>query len=157
MTTSTFQRTPELPAWLWTLPPEILLAVLDADGAQFGPLPSMQDYYWVQLRELALRLVVEAPTGPATGTADFLSRFDSHTLAKLWGGDFDSAVWTGVPGVDQQIYALISGKQPMLPLLLAEFTNRFRHWSAFPEQLRAAVLTAEPDFPIDTLTTEKEN
>ncbi|WP_280245481.1 hypothetical protein [Nocardia abscessus] len=157
MTTSTFHLTPELPAWLWTLPPTTLLAVLDADGAGFGPLPSMQDYYWVQLRELALHLVVEAPTGPATSTADLLSRFDPHTLAQLWGGDFDSATWTGVPGVDRLISVLISGKQPMLLVLLAELTNRFRYWAAFPEQLRTAVLTAEPDFPLDTLTTEKEN
>jgi hypothetical protein len=156
MTTSAFHLIPELPAWLWTLPPATLLAVLDADGAGFGPLPSMQDYYWVQLRELALRLVVEAPTGPAISTADFLSRFDPHTLAQLWGGDFDSATWTGVPGADRQISALIGGKQPMLPMLLAEFTNRFRYWAAFPEQLRATVLTAEPGFALDT-TTEKEN
>uniref|UniRef100_UPI003F490B95 hypothetical protein n=1 Tax=Nocardia sp. CA-095871 TaxID=3239971 RepID=UPI003F490B95 len=156
MNISTFRLTPELPAWLWTLPPTTLLAVLDADGARFGRVPSMQDFYWVQLRELGLRLVVEAPAGPASGTADFLSRFDPSVLARLWGGDIGSGVWAGAPGVDQLLAALLSGKQPMLALLLAEFTNRFRYWAEFPEQLRDAVLTAEPDFPPHILTTEKE-
>ncbi|MCU1646398.1 MAG: hypothetical protein JWN03_6673 [Nocardia sp.] len=143
MTTNAFQMTPELPGWLWTLPPATLAAVLAADGDQFEQ-SSIQDYYWVQLREMALHLIVGAPTGPATGAADFLSRLDPYVLATLWGGSFSSAPWTGEPGVDHQIAALLDGKQPVLLSLRAEFTNRFRRWAAFPAQLRAAVLAADP-------------
>lgn len=153
MTNNVFQVKPELPAWLWTLPPKSLLAVLDAHGGQFGfgQIWSIKDYFWVQLREMALHLIVEAPTGPAADATEFLSRFDPFTLAKLWGGQPGVTPWAGAPGVDQQIAALLEGKQPVLPCLLAEFTNRFRYWAAFPEQLREAVLDIDPDFSFESL------
>lgn len=138
---------PRLPEWLWTIPVKTLLAVLDVDGARFGELPSMQDYYWVQLREMALRLIVEAPVGPPASTMDFLSRFDPHRLATMWGGDA-GVRWAGEPGVDRMIAALLSGRPPVLTCVHAELTNRFRQWSDYPEQLREAVLTAEPDWSL---------
>ncbi|MGY1948922.1 hypothetical protein [Nocardia asiatica] len=157
MTTSTFHPTPELPAWLWTLPSATLLDVLDADGRKFRRPHSMSDYYLLQQRETALHLIVEAPAGQPATTAQFLHRCTPAGLAQAWGGAFDETVaWGGVEGADELIGPLAVGRFAVLPLLLAEFTNTFRHWSRFPEQLRTAVQTAEPDFAPDT-TTDKEN
>ncbi|MET9028166.1 hypothetical protein ABZW96_21460 [Nocardia sp. NPDC004168] len=158
MTTSTFHLTPELPAWLWTLPPGTLLDVLDADGRKFRRPHSVSDYYLIQQRETALHLIVEAPAGQPANAAQFLQRCTPAGLAEAWGGAFDETVaWGGVEGADELIGPLAVGRFAVLPLLLAEFVNTFRHWVAFPEQLRTAVQTAEPGFPLPTLTTDKEN
>ncbi|MCX4094831.1 hypothetical protein [Nocardia sp. alder85J] len=154
MTNSTFRITPELPAWVWALPPATLLDLFDADVAQSAHTRSMQDYYWLQLRQMALHLIVDAPAPPATCTAEFLSRFDPYTLAGLWGGNTYSNTWTGAPGVDRQIAALLDGPQPILSGLLAEFTNRFRLWAVLPDQLHAAVRAVHPDFVFPAIDEE---
>ncbi|MEV6070046.1 hypothetical protein AB0L82_26170 [Nocardia sp. NPDC052001] len=154
MTTNHFQMNPELPAWLWTLPPATLLAMLDPGGSRAGLPSSIQDYYWIQLREMGLHLIVDAPALPATTTAEFLSRFNPHTLAALWGGEYGAGVWTGAPGVDGQIAALLVGKVPVLAGLLAEVTNLFRYWAAFPAELESAVRVADPAASLTSLGQE---
>jgi hypothetical protein len=136
---------PALPDWFWTLPAATLLAVLDVDGARFAASDSIHDFHWAQLREMALRLVVDCPAGSPYSTADFLSRFDPVKLSRLWGGVFDSTVpWMGMSGIDRMIAAVVGGPRSVLPCVHAEVLNQLRHWAEFPEQLRSAVLTAEP-------------
>lgn len=110
-------------AWVWEADPEDLISVLLlTDRGQTLPADRFE------LRELALRLILQSPAGMPSSLAELIEASSPHRLAERWGGSFDrAAVWTGVRGADHLIAAVLDSK--VLPGLLAELTNLFHHWA----------------------------
>lgn len=110
-------------AWVWKADPEDLISVLLLiDRGQTLPVDRLE------LRELALRLLLQSPAGMPTSFAELIEATAPHRLAERWGGVYDRGeVWAGVRGADHLIAAVVDGK--VLPGLLAELTNLFHHWA----------------------------
>lgn len=127
-----------LPKSLWSFSPRSFRALLLA-GNQQDRSPA----YYEHLYELALSLVLQAPAGPPTGPGEFLDRLHPATLAVAWGGVFDSTVpWSGHPGADRLIAAVLDGEVPPINVLLAECHNTFRRWEDDPDTLFNAATAA---------------
>lgn len=108
-------------AWVWeTDPAELVSALLSSY------LRKITDPERAELRELALRLVLQSPAGMPGSFAELVEATAVHRLAERWGGTHDPhAVWTGVRGADHLIAAVKAGG--VLPGLAAELTNLFHH------------------------------
>ncbi|WP_370011685.1 hypothetical protein [Nocardia cyriacigeorgica] len=127
---------------LWSTPKvDDLRSILSA-MVSGGSVPTTDtEKYFYELRETLIHLIVDAPEkvevvdgvptpigqNPPRSWLEFLSRFDAHKLAKLWGGVFDDTVpWSGVPGVEAEIASTKAGKQPVMDSARAEFGNLYR-------------------------------
>ncbi|MBF6236636.1 hypothetical protein IU474_06030 [Nocardia otitidiscaviarum] len=116
-------------SWIWALEPARLhLFLTDANGEHTAGMPA----YLRELRELALHLIIESPSGPPTGPAEFIASCRPDVLARNWGGSMDATSWGGVHGYDVLINAVTCGKFPALAAVAAEFTNLFRRWTVDP-------------------------
>ncbi|MDO3648666.1 hypothetical protein [Nocardia mangyaensis] len=110
-------------AWVWESDPAELVSALLG-----GHLRTITDPERAELRELALRLLLQSPAGVPTSFAELVEATAVHRLAERWGGTHDPrAVWTGARGADQIIAAVIASG--VLPGLTAELTNLFHHWA----------------------------
>lgn len=106
-------------AWVWKADTEDLISVLLLDRPA--------DPERAQLRELALRLLLQSPAGMPTSFAELLEATSVSQLAQRWGSRVGVHPWTGVRGADHLIAAVADSK--VLPGLIAELTNLFHHWA----------------------------
>lgn len=110
--------------WVWKSDPEDLVSVLLlTDRGQALPADRFE------LRELALRLLLQSPAGMPSSFAELIEATSVHRLAQRWGGvaGIRGQVWAGVPGADHLIAAVTASD--VLPGLIAELTNLFHHWA----------------------------
>lgn len=109
-------------AWVWKCAPaELVSSLMTSHLTRIDPERS-------ELRELALRLLLQSPAGMPSSFAELIESTAAHRLAERWGGTSDRLeVWTGVRGADHLIAAVIDGG--VLPSLIAELTNLFHHWA----------------------------
>lgn len=97
--------------------------------------------YFYEIRETLIHLIVDAPArvelingiqepighNPPRSWIEFLSRFDTTVLARLWGAPAPEVrPWPGVMGVDRELASTIAGKQPVMDSARAEFANLYR-------------------------------
>lgn len=133
----------EVLEWVWRLPTTHLRQLLTNSGlgSEYPPyrIDTPAEAYWFEARALAIRLIVEADAGQPGSASEFLNRCNPPELAIAWGGKWDDTLpWTGVPGVDQLIAAVINDTAQILPRLLVEFYNVFRDWAEHPSEPIAA-------------------
>ena len=95
---------------IWGLPAADLHELLDG-------LIAASNAYYDELRELALHLVVGAPGGTPTSSADFLRRFDPAWLRRAWAGH--SVELSGLE-------TLTNGHDEALPTAALRYMNLFR-------------------------------
>ncbi|MDO3651179.1 hypothetical protein [Nocardia mangyaensis] len=117
-----------------------LRSILSAMVSGGSTPTSDTEKYFHEIRETLIHLIVDAPArvelidgvqtpighNPPKSWIEFLSRFDSAKLAKLWGGQAGVQPWPGVMGIDKEISSTIDGKQPVLNSARAEFANLYR-------------------------------
>lgn len=125
---------------LWNASVEDLRSILSAMVSGGSTPTTDTEKYFHEIRETLIHLVVDAPArvelidgvptplgeNPPRSWIEFLSRLDPARLARLWGGDIESKVWTGVPGVEMEIASTLDGKQPVINSARAEFANLYR-------------------------------
>ncbi|MFD3431344.1 hypothetical protein [Nocardia fluminea] len=110
-------------ARVWASDPAVLISALLGSH-----LRKITDPERAELRELALRLVLQSPAGMPASFAELIEATATHRLAERWGGTHDPrAVWTGVRGADRLITNVVDAD--VLPGLLAELTNLFYDWA----------------------------
>ncbi|WP_068060349.1 AAA family ATPase [Nocardia xishanensis] len=126
---------------LWKdTPRDDLRSILSAMVSGGSTPTTDTEKYFHEIRETLIHLVVDAPQrvelidgvptpvgeNPPRSWIEFLSRLNPEKLARLWGGELGTKVWTGVPGVEMEIASTIDGKQPVMNSARAEFANLYR-------------------------------
>ncbi|HWG12734.1 MAG TPA: hypothetical protein VG268_05610 [Streptosporangiaceae bacterium] len=113
---------------LWDLPPDRLTSTL-LDLVEHGTGSAA---YYADVMEAIVALAVQAPSGPPTGSADFLGRLDLDWLTSAYAG----------PGHAEQLATLRSGAN-----LIADVALRFRSlWRRLGPGFDAAGSFADADF-----------
>ncbi|MEC3957540.1 hypothetical protein VMT65_31215 [Nocardia sp. CDC153] len=128
--------------WLWALDPDALRRLLEGAGAiAIAAVNAEIPAYTVEMRSLALHLIIDAPTGPPTCTHEFIARCVPDTLATAWGITWDDVRPVDHPSTVEIQIAAVTEERALINLV-AEFSNLFRHWAAHPDHARACADSA---------------
>lgn len=100
---------------VWDMPPRDLRAVL-TDLMVAGEASTSEGQHFDEMRKRIVSLVVDAPIGPPTSSAEFLARLTEQTLIDAWAG---------APDVVRQVQALQAEKVPQLDDALIKMSNLF--------------------------------